>query len=70
MVSEPLGDLPGAWNEVPEATVLDHPGRSRRAAPLPTALARARRSRVIDERSNLADAGQDFLARTVVIHAQ
>jgi hypothetical protein len=26
VVSEPLGDLPGAWNEVPESSYVVQPG--------------------------------------------
>ena len=32
VVSEPLGDLAGAWNEVPESTLRRRPGRTGRAA--------------------------------------
>ena len=37
VVSEPLGDLAGAWREVPESTLRRHPGRRR------TSCSRSRR---------------------------
>ncbi len=34
IVSEPLGDLPGAWNEVPSPARRDRPARLRRPSPV------------------------------------
>ena len=42
VVSEPISDLPGVWQEIPESTVADRPTAARRATLVPPAL-RARR---------------------------
>ena len=39
VVSEPLGDLPGVWREVPPSTRADRPARRRRGGPLHAATA-------------------------------
>ncbi len=41
VVSEPLGDLAGAWNEVPGVALRGRPGGAGRAPPVHAASARA-----------------------------